>query len=221
MSVEAILGHIGFLTADGDLSSSQYCAAKAGSTANTVALATSKNDKIIGIIQNDPTTGKAVDLAVSGATKMKAGAAITAWDQVTIDTSGRAITANAAAKDVVVGIAIMAATALGDIITVLLLPVGASQGAYRIARGIHRQVAAADTVVTGLATVVAAVVSFDDQATVKQLFCSATIGDQAGTPAAGSIIIKTQKPTAVNDVTPTAATDFTDNIDLAWIAVGT
>lgn len=99
--------------------------------------------------------------------------------------------------------------------------VGAVGSGYKVARGIHRQVAAADTVVTGLATVVAAVVSFDDAPTVKQLFCRATIGDQAGTPAAGSIIISTFKPTAVNDVTPAPATDFTDTIDLAWVAIGT
>lgn len=92
---------------------------------------------------------------------------------------------------------------------------------YKIARGVHRQVAAADTVVTGLATVVAVIVSFDDAPTVKQLFCSGTIGDQAGTPAAGSVLIKTWKPTAVDNVTPTAATDFTDNVDIAWIAIGT
>jgi hypothetical protein len=57
--------------------------------------------------------------------------------------------------------------------------------------------------------------------TVKQLFFEASIGDQAGTPAAGSILITSKKPTAVNDVTPIAATDFTENIKVNWIAVGT
>lgn len=92
---------------------------------------------------------------------------------------------------------------------------------YKIARGVHTQVAASDTVVTGLATVVAVVVGFDSAPTVKQLFCAGQIGDQAGAPAAGSVLIKTFKPTAVNDVTPTAATDFTENLKLAWLAIGT
>jgi hypothetical protein len=93
-------------------------------------------------------------------------------------------------------------------------------GGYKIARGEHTQVAASDTVVTGLATVIAVVAS-PRTITVKQLFFQASPGDQAGTPAAGSILITSKKPTAVNDVTPTAATDFTDNIVVDWIAVGT
>lgn len=97
---------------------------------------------------------------------------------------------------------------------------GAAAG-YKIARGRHTQVAASDTVVTGLATVVAVIVGFDSAPTVKQLFCAGQIGDQAGSPAAGSILIKTFKPTAVNDVTPTAATDLSENLVLSWIAIGT
>ena len=92
---------------------------------------------------------------------------------------------------------------------------------YKIARGVHQQAAAADTIVTGLATVVAVVASFRDTPTLKQMFLTATIGDQNGAPAAGSIITKTFKPTASGDVTPTAATDFTDNLSIDWIAVGT
>jgi hypothetical protein len=93
---------------------------------------------------------------------------------------------------------------------------------YKIARGVHTQVAASDTVVTGLATVVAVIVGFDSAPTVKQLHCAGTIGDQAGAPAAGSILIKTFKPTSSsNDATPVAATDFTDNVRIAWLAIGT
>lgn len=99
--------------------------------------------------------------------------------------------------------------------------VGGVGNGYRIARGVHTQVAASDTVITGLATVVAAVASFQTGPTVKQLFVNASIGDQAGAPAAGSILIGTLKPTAVNDVTPTAATDFSDALEIAWIAIGT
>ena len=50
-------------------------------------------------------------------------------------------------------------------------------------------------------------------------FVTCSIGDQAGAPAAGSILIKSWKPTANNDVTPIAATTFTKNVN--WIAIGT
>lgn len=99
--------------------------------------------------------------------------------------------------------------------------VGSPTDGLRIARGIHVQVAAEDTVDTGLATVVACVAQFQDPPTVNQLFCEADVGDQAGAPAAGSVLIRTYKPTAVNDVTPTAATDFTDDLAIAWVAIGT
>jgi hypothetical protein len=101
-----------------------------------------------------------------------------------------------------------------------LLAQGVATG-YKIARGVHTQVAASDTVVTGLATVVAVAVGFGGAPTVKQLFCAGSIGDQSVTPVAGSVLITTYKPTAVNDVTPTPATDFTDNVKIAWVAVGT
>ena len=94
-------------------------------------------------------------------------------------------------------------------------------GGYKIARGVHTQIAASDTVVTGLATVVAVIVGFASAPTVKQLFCAGSIGNQSGAPAAGSILLTTYKPTATDNVTPIAATDFTDNVKLAWLAIGT
>ncbi len=101
------------------------------------------------------------------------------------------------------------------------LPVTGVASGYKIARGVHQQAAASDTIVTGLATVVAVVANFRDAPTVKQMFCSATIGNQSNTPAAGSFLLRTYKPTAVDNVTPTASTDWGDNINFDWIAVGT
>lgn len=92
---------------------------------------------------------------------------------------------------------------------------------YKVARGVHTQAAASDTVVTGLATVVAVVVTFQSAPTVKQLYCAASIGNQSGAPAAGSVLINTYKPTAVDNCTPTAATDFSENLVLNWVAIGT
>lgn len=98
-----------------------------------------------------------------------------------------------------------------------LLTQGVAAG-YKIARGQQTTVAAVDTVVTGLTTVVAVVASYDDDPGDANLLVSATIGNQAGAPAAGSIIIKTWKTDGV-DPTPVAATAFGKKVN--WIAVGT
>ena len=99
--------------------------------------------------------------------------------------------------------------------------IGGVGSGYKIARGEHVQVAASDTVVTGLTTVVS-VTATPRLVSVKQMWFGASIGDQAGTPAAGSILITSYKPTNnTNDSTPTAATDFSENIKVNWIAVGT
>lgn len=90
---------------------------------------------------------------------------------------------------------------------------------YKIARGQHTTVAAADTVVTGLTTVVAVVATLDADPGLDPLLVTASTGNQAGAPAAGSIYIKTWKPTAANDVTPIAATTFGKKVN--WIAIGT
>lgn len=89
---------------------------------------------------------------------------------------------------------------------------------YKIARGQHTTVAASDTVVTGLATVVAAVACLDSDPGDDPLLVSCSIGDQAGTPAAGSILINTWK-TNGTDPTPSAAGTFSKKVN--WIAIGT
>lgn len=87
-----------------------------------------------------------------------------------------------------------------------------------IARGQLTTASAADTVVTGLSSVVAAVACLDDDPSDDPELVSCTIGDQAGTPAAGSIIIKTWKNTGGTDPTPAAATTFSKKVN--WIAIG-
>ncbi len=103
-------------------------------------------------------------------------------------------------------------------ITVGNLPQGLSAG-IKMVSGQLTTVTAADTVVTGLATVVAVVASMDADPVDDPFMCSATIGDQAGTPAAGSVIIKTWKNTGGTDPTPAAAGTFTKKVN--WIAFGT
>lgn len=90
---------------------------------------------------------------------------------------------------------------------------------YKIARGQAVTVAASDTIVTGLATVVAAVANLEDAPVIGCDRAQALIGDQAGAPAAGSIKINTYKPTGAGDATPIAATTFGKKVN--WIAVGT
>lgn len=93
---------------------------------------------------------------------------------------------------------------------------------YKVARGQTTTGSASDTVVTGLATVVAVVASLEDNPVVGCSFASAAIGDQAGTPAAGSILVKTWKPTtagAGGNPDLVAASTFSKKVN--WIAIGT
>lgn len=95
---------------------------------------------------------------------------------------------------------------------------GAAVG-YKIARGVVTPTSASHTVVTGLATVVAAIAQLNGAPTMTHMFTEADIGDQAGTPAAGSILVLSQKPTASGNVTPIASS--TPWGEVGWIAIGT
>ena len=90
---------------------------------------------------------------------------------------------------------------------------------FKFARGQATTVTAADTIVTGLSTVVAVVASLEDDPVDDPFMVSAQIGNQAGAPAAGSIIVKTWKNTGGTDPTPAAASTFGKKVN--WIAVGT
>jgi hypothetical protein len=89
---------------------------------------------------------------------------------------------------------------------------------YKVARGQHITVDEDDTVVTGLATVVSVVAVLDSDPVAGCQFVTASIGDQAGAPAAGSILIKTWKATDTADTAIIPATTFTKNVN--WIAIG-
>jgi hypothetical protein len=94
--------------------------------------------------------------------------------------------------------------------TIAGLP-GAVAAGYKVARGVAA-ITGSGAVVTGLATIVAVVDG------VALAAVSATIGDQAGSPAAGSITLKAWKVTATGDATLIAATAAAS---INWIAVGT
>lgn len=97
--------------------------------------------------------------------------------------------------------------------------VGGVAGSYRLARGVHTTVDEDDTVVTGLTTVVAVVVSLESDPVAGAQFATGVVGNQAGAPAAGSIQIKTWKATAAGDTALIAATTFSKLVN--WIAIGT
>lgn len=90
---------------------------------------------------------------------------------------------------------------------------------YKIARGKHTTVAADDTVATGLASVVAVVVSMESDPVAGSQLATGVVGDQAGAPAAGSVQIKTWKATAAGDTALIPATTFSKLVH--WIAIGT
>lgn len=87
---------------------------------------------------------------------------------------------------------------------------------YKIARGQATTASASDTVVTGLATVVSVTCTLEDSPTTDPEAATCVLGDQAGTPAAGSILVKTWKTFGG---TPAAATTFTKKVN--WVAIGT
>lgn len=97
--------------------------------------------------------------------------------------------------------------------------VSAAAAGYKIARGTVTPTSGSHTVATGLTTVVAAVASLKGAPTLTHMLVAADIGNQSGAPAAGSILIKSYKPTSSSDVTPIAATTPWGAVD--WIAVGT
>ena len=99
-----------------------------------------------------------------------------------------------------------------------LVAIGVAAG-YKVARGTVTPTSGSHTVVTGLTAVVAAVASLKGAPSLTHMFTASDVGDQAGTPAAGSILVKSYKPTGVADVTPIAATTPWSAVD--WICIGT
>lgn len=88
----------------------------------------------------------------------------------------------------------------------------------RIRAGQTTTATATDTVATGLQKVISVTASYETDPADANTFVSAQVGDQAGSPAAGSIIIKTWKSGDGADVTPVAASAFSKKVN--WVAVG-
>ncbi|MFA6048269.1 MAG: capsid cement protein [Parcubacteria group bacterium] len=113
--------------------SEKYVAVEIGTNADQVDLPDGNNDKVIGIIQNTvATAGDSVNVCVAGISKAVAGAAFSKGDYlVAAITTGRLITCPAisstwtgtpASTEHVIAIALEAAGAGGDIVSVLIRP---------------------------------------------------------------------------------------------------
>ena len=106
------------LEASADLSASQHHFVEVDSNGQ-VTISNSAGESVAGVLQNDPELqGEAATIINSGISKVVAGAAVAAGALVQTNASGRAITA--ASADFVAGRALQAATADGEVISVLL-----------------------------------------------------------------------------------------------------
>jgi bifunctional ADP-heptose synthase (sugar kinase/adenylyltransferase) len=95
-----------------------------------------------------------------------------------------------------------------------ILSPGTKQSEFKVVGLQVTTVTASDTVVTGLKKVLYAVASLEDAPILAADAALAVVGDQAGTPASGSILVKTYKRTASGDATPIAATTFGKKVNV-------
>lgn len=140
----------------------------------------------------------------------------TAWsqgDKLFWDVSAKKFTKDAT-KFPIEAVAFAAALS-GDTTGQVLL---GAPGGLKFVAGQATTATASDTIVTGLSTLYGAVATLEDNPVDDPSWVSAAIGDQAGTPAAGSFLLKTWKNTSGSDPTPAAATTFSKKVN--WIAFG-
>jgi hypothetical protein len=90
-------------------------------TSTGAAAATADTDLVIGVSQLTVATGEQCPVAMSGTSKITASAAISIGDLVVATTGGKIATTTTDKKRVI-GTALEAATADGDLIEVLLTP---------------------------------------------------------------------------------------------------
>ncbi len=110
----------------------KYVVVELGAGAGQVDLPDGANDKPVGVIQNTASADGSVNVRLLGVTKALANAAITKGDYlVAVITTGRVATAPAisstwtgtsASTEHIIGMALEAAGAAGDIISMLIRP---------------------------------------------------------------------------------------------------
>lgn len=106
------------LTAGEDLSSKQYYIVQLDSSGD-LEVGEGATDLIVGVLQNTPESGQAACYRFAGTTKVIASAAVAIGALVTSAADGEAVTTTTD-KDVVIGRALEAASAQGDIFEIQL-----------------------------------------------------------------------------------------------------
>ena len=101
-----------------DLSSARYYIVQLDATGG-IEKGESATDLLVGVLQNKPASGEAALYRFAGTTKVVASAAIAIGALVTTTSAGTAVTTTTD-KDVVIGRALEAAAAAGDIIEIQL-----------------------------------------------------------------------------------------------------
>jgi hypothetical protein len=76
----------------------------------------------VGVLNNAPADGQPAEVIVNGVAKVESGAAVTAGAKVMSNGSGQAIAATG--TNFVTGIALTASDGIGEIISVLVMPMG-------------------------------------------------------------------------------------------------
>ena len=110
------------LLAGANLATSQYKVVVWASTAGEIIAATDTDVGVLGLLQNDPADGEAAIVAVSGVAKgICESTAIAYGDKVTTNATGE-LQKTTTDEDMIVGIALEASSAVGDIISVLVQP---------------------------------------------------------------------------------------------------
>lgn len=183
---------------------------KYGAADGTFAAAAAATDLLVGVSESlAAADAERVDVCRVGIAAVIYGGTVVRGQRLTSDSQGRAV--HAADGERIIGFAEVSGV-VGDIGSVLL-----AFGGNKIKRGVAA-VTGTLTVITGLANVaVVHATAQDDLDGVNLAGVSATIGDQAGAPAPGSVILKAWKVTATGNATMIAAT-APKNIN--WVAIG-
>jgi len=105
------------LVAGADLSLGQYHFVEL-SAANTVTIANAITDNVIGVLQNNPTSGQSAEVVAFGRSKVSADAAIAVGAQISTSVDGQAQTA--VGTQHVCGMALEAASAAGEIVSMFV-----------------------------------------------------------------------------------------------------
>lgn len=123
MASSVLTNFIPGMLAGSSFASAQYKVVKFASTAGQVVPVTATTDNGIGIIQNDPATGQEALIAGPGSVaKAIAGASdIAAGELLGFNTTGQ-VADHTTAGRWTIAMALQASTAVGDYISVLVLP---------------------------------------------------------------------------------------------------